>query len=61
MNWTFGSKPEPPKFQPVGIIYARKDGSAIEVRVMYEAHVEQSIRDKITTTFGVSAILWEEK
>ena len=60
--WPHGNKQqEPPKYQAVGILYARKNGSVVEMKVLYEEHVEQDIKDAIVAKFGIGAILWGEK
>ena len=43
----------------VGILYARKEGEVVHLRLFYEAHVSQEIKDEVAHRFGVGAIQWE--
>ena len=43
----------------VGILYARKQDDVIQLRLFYEGHVTQEIKDEIAHRFGVGAIEWQ--
>jgi hypothetical protein len=43
----------------VGILYARKVDSGVELRLLYESHISEHIKDEIAKRFGIGAIAWQ--
>jgi hypothetical protein len=47
-----------PKWRGVAILYAKEGDDGIELRLFYEGHISQRVKDEIAERFGVGAIEW---
>jgi hypothetical protein len=43
----------------IAILYCRKVDDLVDLRLFYEGHVAQDIKDEIAKRFGVGAVEWE--
>lgn len=48
-----------PEWHGAGILYTRMVKDTIELRLFYEGHISEDIKDEIARRFGVGAIQWE--
>lgn len=48
-----------PKWHGVAILYVRRVNETVELRLFYEGHIPQNVKDEIAQRFGVGAIEWD--
>ena len=46
-------------YKAIGIVYAKQESAdMVELKIRYESHVSQAVKDTIASTFGVGAKEW---
>ena len=48
-----------PGYKAVGVLYVKETSpDFVEMKILYEGHVSQAVKDTIASTFGVGAKEW---
>lgn len=46
------------KWKAIGVVYVRADDGIVEIKVFYESHVDQAVKDSLMDRFGVGVHEW---
>src|SRR5437899_3333667 len=53
---------QPTKYEPqwhaIGVLYAKAEKGVVEFTLLYEAHIEQPVKEEIAERFGIGVREW---